>query len=445
MTNGDNDFDIDGGDEFEDNAFKGGRESLKETWDSSPLMKIGAVVLGVAVLAGGYFTFFTGEEEKTAAKSVVSVSSGGVRTTPGGEEVDEAYRQAVEDSDRRIQEEALRRGESAMPTPIGTPKDERISVPEFQNTAQSEDPLREWRMRVERQSQQRAAMAPPEEEAIVQEAAPDVVPMVQPVRPQAVVKMDPQVANAMAGQMRLIITSQAPAAARQTNVTSEMSLYEKKKQEEQSQVRTGAGAAPGTARSGLSTAERVAEKLIVSAGTIAYAQNLTELNSDLPGPVLAQILSGPFTGGRAIGAFQRQDEYLTITFRTIVKDGVNYRIDGIALDEETTLSGHRTDIDRHYFQRIILPAAAKFVEGYASAASKSVTQTTTTPGGGVVQNEDPLDTEKELMKGVEEAAKGVSDVLDENSRRPITVKVARGTTFGILFMTPVTTENAGIR
>ena len=72
---------------------------------------------------------------------------------------------------------------------------------------------------------------------------------------------------------------------------------------------------------------------------------MTTLNSDLPGPVLAQVLSGPFTGGRFIGKITvNQDcQCLIIDFKTVVKDTVSYKIDAVALDENTTLAGVRRD------------------------------------------------------------------------------------------------------
>jgi hypothetical protein len=94
---------------------------------------------------------------------------------------------------------------------------------------------------------------------------------------------------------------------------------------------------------------------------------------------------------------------------------------------------------------VILPAAAKFLEGYTSAAAKTVTSTTTTAGGGVVQEEEPLDTKKELMKGAEEASGEISSAMTEQAKRPITVRLAKGTTFGILMLKTVTTDDVSMK
>src|SRR5690606_4524314 len=106
----------------------------------------------------------------------------------------------------------------------------------------------------------------------------------------------------------------------------------------------------------------------------------------------------------ALGQFNRQNEYLTLDFNRIVKDGVSYQISGIAMDEKTTLVGLASEVDNHYFQRIILPAAAKFIEGYAGAVAETGTSTTTTAGGGVVQETPEPDATDELYKGLETSA-----------------------------------------
>ena len=190
---------------------------------------------------------------------------------------------------------------------------------------------------------------------------------------------------------------------------------------------------------GSSVAEEDAN-VIVPAGTVTYAQLLTELNSDIKGPALAHVLSGPFAGGRALGSFTLQDEYLVITFERVVKDGQSYAIEAIALDQDTTLAGMQSDVDRHYFSRVILPAAAKFVEGMAGAYAETQTSTTSN-GDTIVQDEEELSTEEEIASGVEEAATKVSEILDENADKPVTVVVKKGTTMGILFVEPVTDKD----
>src|SRR6202021_599971 len=111
-------------------------------------------------------------------------------------------------------------------------------------------------------------------------------------------------------------------------------------------------------------------KTIVPAGTVSYAQLLTEANSDVPGPILAQIMSGPLAGARAGGEFKTLDDYLVLHFALVNFKGKDYQIDAIALDPDTTLGGMATDVDQRYFTRVILPAAAGFMQGLGSALAQ---------------------------------------------------------------------------
>lgn len=465
MTNNDNDLDIDTPeDDFEQDS-AAPKASFKESWDNNPLMKIGAVVLGAAVLFGGYM-IFAPKEEGPEGKARTGIQTSDVRATPGSvEDVDQAMIERIDNNNKQELKKSVDKGTSFLPTSIDATTSDTINIPEPPR-ATEEDPLAAWRQAANARANVDMSNAPSQDAPAEKE--PDVVPMAQPVRPQqAAMKMDPNAAKALSEQMRVIIAAQAPMPSKVKSITKVDSEYDVMIREEESMQASGGsmaggmampggalpgmpmpGAAAGTA-AGAATATNASSKpqtrLISPAGSIAYAQLLNELNSDIPGPVLAHVLSGPFAGGRALGGYKVEEEYLVLEFSVIVKEGVGYAIDGIALDEKTTLAGMKTDIDRHYFRRVILPAAAKFLEGYASAASKTVTSTTTTGGGGVVQQEEELDTEKEIMKGVEEAAGEVSSVLSEQAKRPITIKLAKGTTFGILMLKTVTTDEVGLK
>ncbi|MGH8465007.1 MAG: DotG/IcmE/VirB10 family protein, partial [Pseudomonas sp.] len=184
------------------------------------------------------------------------------------------------------------------------------------------------------------------------------------------------------------------------------------------------------------------DKVIVAAGSIVYGQLMNQLNSDLPGPVLVSLLSGPFAGGRAIGQLEVKSDYMILTFTKVIKDGVVYQVEGVALDEETTLTGHRSDIDRHYFARVILPAAAEFIKGYAGAAAETATTVDNSGAGGPVQSNPDPDAEEQVYAGVEEGADQLSDILEDEAERPITIHLDKGTTLGILFINSVTTASA---
>ena len=146
-------------------------------------------------------------------------------------------------------------------------------------------------------------------------------------------------------------------------------------------------------------------------------------------------------GARILGSFKVENDYLVLTFGTIVVDGVSYKADVIAIDPSTANVGLATEIDRRFFERVILPAAAAFVEGMGSAIAESGTTTVSVSGDTVVESEEELDTRQEIFKGVEEGAGKISEIMDEQAGEvePM-VKVQAGTAVGILFLQPVTKD-----
>lgn len=143
-----------------------------------------------------------------------------------------------------------------------------------------------------------------------------------------------------------------------------------------------AAAAPAAAGS---TPAAAAGPLMVRAGTVIPALMITPLNSDSPGPVLADIVSGPLKGGRVIGNFQASEDQIVVRFQTLSMPGhgKSYRIDAFAVGTDMQ-AGLATDINHHYFKRFGLTAAAAFVRGYGQAIGRQNTTITTGPFGSTV-------------------------------------------------------------
>ncbi len=444
MTNNENenDIDIDAQEDFEKEPQQ--KASLKETWDSNPLLKIAAVVLVIALLGGAYFIFLGKDEEMN--KSAVGGGTD-IKQTVGTEANDPEYAKKVAEMNKKNAEVAKETGQSNIPVPIAPAENQTLALP---NTpaAPNGDPLAEWRAKTEaKRVKMEQEQAPEEKEA----EQPEVVPMVTPIHPQPTMKMDPNAARQLAEQMRTVISTQTPVMPSRMTVTQKQSPYTVKLRKDEEEARTkggntklasasssGGGSVSG---GGGSVPERAKAKTIVTAGSIAYAQLINDLNSDVKGPALAQVLSGPFEGGRALGQFQKQDEYLTLTFNHIVKDGISYNVNAIAVDENTSLTGINSDVDHHYLARIIIPAAAQFIEGYSTAASQPPQQANTT--GSVVTTTTSQPTlHEQVMKGAAQAAQNAAQILSQDAPKDITVKLWHGTTMGLLFTEAVTTGSA---
>lgn len=417
----------------------GARPSVKEIWKNNPSLKIFAVVAGLAILLISYVVFGSSDDTDQQQDVSIVAPTKSVTQAPGTAELPPAYEDAVRQASEKRVEEALATGGSALPTPIARPA-ERIEAPV---EVAEKDPLSEWR----REAEARRAERKKEE---VKETTPEPAPIPQlPLTPPApTVLQNTTTAEPVVAPPPPLPTGPTPEqvqAYMQTMQQQVQTVMETQVPKESVLIKMNidAAARAGTATPAAATASAAsaaatsaavaAPKPIITAGTIAYAQTLTEANSDVPGPILAEIASGPLVGGRAIGTFQVAEDKLVLQFNRIVKDGVEYQVQTFALDPATTLTAMSTDVNRHYFSRIVLPAAARFVESFADAATQQDSTTVISNGTVVTTSQDKLDTKEQVFKGLKEAGQQASDVIDEDSERPITVKVAMNTRIGILF------------
>jgi intracellular multiplication protein IcmE len=448
MTNNEteNDIDIDAQEDFEKEPKQ--RASLKDTWDSNPMLKIAAVILGIALLAGGYFAFFG--QEKVDNNSAVQATNKDVKERVGIDAVDPEIAKKIQKQNETEAKAQAEKGGSAIPRPINAQENSALTLPATP-PAPAVDPLAEWRQKTEAKRVQMENEQAPEEK---EQEQPEVVPLVQPIHPQPTMKMDPNAAKMLQEQMRTIIASQAPPAWANKGVTPQLSLWAQKVAADKKAEKGGGAASGGTPPAGQAGAtpggqaaaqQAAPKKNIVLAGSIAYAQLINDLNTDIPGPVLAQVLSGPFEGGRAFGSFSKdiigEDGYMTLTFTKIIKDGVTYNVQATALDENSTLTGLQSDINHHYFARFVLPAVADFVKGYSQALGTVGTQTITTAGGGVASSTPPPSPRQAIMQGFQDSAQQVASEVTQDANVPITVLLTHGTTMGLLFTQNVTTGN----
>ncbi len=409
-------------DEFDDSGFDDYSEkgTLADLWKNNPMVKVG-VILAVFVLIVAGVILFGGRSEELPVSRVTR--SADVTEAPGTSEVTPAFQEAIEEENVRRTEEALQQNESAVPMPIEPPKG---TLPLQIDQEPEEDPLERWRRMQEERIQQQQVIAQD-----FQEPEPPPPP---DTRTPAVNALS----QAMAIQMESVLQNQeirGPNVKSVTGIGWLEALEEKRRQEEAERLAALQAATPDPVE---------VENILVPAGTIEYAQLLTEANTDAPGPVLAQVMSGPFRGARLIGSFEATRNYLVLSFSNMTLEGVSTGINAIAIDPDTTLPGVITEIDRRYFSRILLPMAAEFVEGLGEAISESGRTTVTISGETVAESTDDADTEEEIASGIEEAGEAAAELLEEEADaiEPM-LRVAAGTPLGILFVEPVV-ENTPI-
>lgn len=385
------------------------KNSLGELWANNPFLKIG-VILGGVILLVGAFVMFGGKE-----KPPVSEVNKGVEQTeaPGGN-VNEAYRNAIEEVNQQRLETAEQTGQSAIPIPVAGPTIPETYPPNPPN-ADDGDPLAQWRA---------AAQAPTPDPEPPAAPAPEVAPTPQqPQQPQQPVE-NPYT-TLMQQQMGNILNAQAIQPPKIMQVTDAGAFFEARN--------TAVAEAAAT-----TTDPTKPQEILIAAGTMNYATMLLEANSDIPGPVMAKLQSGPLAGSKILGSFTNTDEYLSITFNTLVENGVSKPINAIALNPNTTLSGVATDRDSRYMKRVILPAAAEFLTGFAEAVTDYGKTDVTVNGETVTTETKDLNTKEQLYKGLGEGIKVIGEDAQQKGQsiKPM-VKVAVGTPVGILFLEPL--------
>jgi intracellular multiplication protein IcmE len=111
---------------------------------------------------------------------------------------------------------------------------------------------------------------------------------------------------------------------------------------------------------------------LIRAGDVVLASTLITNDSDTPGPVVAQIRSGPLKGARLLGGFENNlnNTHLLVQFNAMVlPDGTEVPVSAYALDAGQKSLAVRTDLDRQLFAPYAPRVAAAFVSGVGEALS----------------------------------------------------------------------------
>jgi len=431
-----NDFNDDF-DNFEDNDFDdfNSENSLKDIWDNNPLLKIFAIIAGIILVVAAVIIFGGGDDP---IKSKISKAPND-RDVLGGE-ISQNYAEVLEEVNEQRLDHAVQTGTSAIPMLVNPEEQDLLTTSEDLPPYQDFDPLAAFRANaVEEQPEEEAPILVAPEEVFLPQAQPVAVPS-----PEAVQAL----AQAMAGATGAVLGNHQPQAAKIMQI-SPKDYYEQLAAAQAANdldgvqlVDTDGDGVPDTPLSFDDELggdeETLYETILIPAGQINYGQILIEANSDVPGPVLAQLVSGPLAGARLIGTFTTTEEHLTLSFNSIVIDGINQPVQAIAIDPGTTLPGVASEVDNRYFQRVMLPAAARFLEGIGAAIAEDTQTTVTVQGDTVIEQQNALDFEQELGRGVQEGFSEIADFMDDeaNGVQPL-IRVAKGTAIGIFFTEPV--------
>ncbi|MFT9089635.1 MAG: hypothetical protein ABF479_01255 [Gluconacetobacter sp.] len=198
------------------------------------------------------------------------------------------------------------------------------------------------------------------------------------------------------------------------------------------------GKAAGTAAAAHETTPPSGKgRTLLPAGRGVYAVTVTASNSDQSGtPVIADVVSGPFTDARLIGSFQRQEDRLIVKFNQLVigKDDP-ISVNAIALSPATMETAVASDVNEHYVTRIVLPAGAAFVQSLGQAMQSTNTQSYTAGLG--VSSFTHLSLPQQLGVAAGGAGQALGEMIQKATPQQDTVTLNAREGIGVIFLSPV--------
>lgn len=268
-----------------------------------------------------------------------------------------------------------------------------------------------------------------------------------PLTAQPVAKTQSQIkAEAdMAAAMRGLLDSWTPARqvveVEYKNTAAPAGQMQQASLAQNSAQQAGYGAASAGQAAGAASTAPEEKPVALKAGSILHGVVLTAVNSDEPGPVLAQIITGPYAGGRMLGKFELAKDsgkvILSFNVLTMQNAARSYAITSFAVDPQTARTGFASDVDRHYLSRYGLFAAAEFAKGYGNALSQSGSTQTVNAGVGGVSSTTTypaLNNKQIALSALGSLGGEVGNSLRDGLRRPPTVTLNAGTEIGVLIM-----------
>ena len=173
----------------------------------------------------------------------------------------------------------------------------------------------------------------------------------------------------------------------------------------------------------------------IGPGRGLYARTLHAVDSDYPGPVLLELLEPPLAGAVASGAFTLVGERLVLRLDRLEYRGRSVSIDAWAVGLDCACYGVAGEVERHFFQRVLLPAAVRFAEGFLTALGRPG-ESVSLGSGGVRYERSGGSTRDAVHTGLGTAARSAGEILLEGAPKRPTVRVPRDTELVVLFARP---------
>lgn len=336
------------------------------------LFSLLGVALVVSILLASFFLFTP--EKPSATARLTSARTDAISGKAGGEGSEE-YNQKLKEHDTRQANEALKAGESFVPTPVG----------------------------------QRKPVVGKKEDT------PPAPPPVAPVRtvPVQTPRTDNTILSAVAvGEGKIV--------------------YLHDFSDETTPIAAPVAATSETARSGNTSPPSVTLK----PGDLLYAIVDVGVNSDVPSAVLATVTSGAYRNTRLMGTFQRHEERLVLAFnRAVLPTGETVQLEAYAVDPSTSEASVASSVDTHFFSRWGGLVASAFLEGLGSAKRYSGAQSTIYGYGNDATDQMVWNTysvEDQAWIAAGKVGEKAGKIFEKGFDRPPTVRLESGTPVGVL-------------
>ena len=260
------------------------------------LFSLLGVALVVSILLASFFLFTP--EKPSATARLTSARTDAISGKAGGEGSEE-YNQKLKEHDTRQANEALKAGESFVPTPVG----------------------------------QRKPVVGKKEDT------PPAPPPVAPVRtvPVQTPRTDNTMLKRMMDDLTALDTKLSAVAVGEGKI-----VYLHDFSDETTPIAAPVAATSETARSG-----NTPPSVTLKPGDLLYAIVDVGVNSDVPSAVLATVTSGEYRNARLMGSFQRYDERLVLAFnRAVLPTGETVQLEAYAVDPSTSEASVASSVNK---------------------------------------------------------------------------------------------------
>ncbi len=170
-------------------------------------------------------------------------------------------------------------------------------------------------------------------------------------------------------------------------------------------------------------------------GDLFDAAMINSLNSDLPGPAIAEITEGNLAGARAVGVFAPRFESggLALTFdHVFLPDGRSFPIAGYGLSPWTGESLTRSRLDPRFIRRIGVPAFLGLLSGAATAITTGAAQRVVVRNDNIIVERDTPGEREILAAGIAAGARAAATLAAGTTPATPKIQLAAGSPIVLL-------------